>query len=180
MDSGPPALRRGCGRDPRGPWQLSWHLRSQWFLDTQVPSRAHPCVPGDGPWEGNTRLLWARPSQDPERHQTSVLGGRRGQGGACHTHRGRLPALPQGAVPPTWPALSQGPCAPRQFCGTLMPLRACPGEALGASSVSEVTASRLSRGVHSACQGVKISGLRCGGPRGGAVSDFSQFGLESL
>ena len=45
---------------------------------------------------------------------------------------------------------------------------------------SYVTASRLSRGVHSACQGVKISGLRCGGPRGGAVSDFSQFGLESL
>lgn len=119
-----------------------------------------PLRPGGRAVGGKHGLLWARPSQDPEQHQTSVLGGRRGQGGVCHTRRGRLPALHRGAVPPTWPALSRGPCAPRRFCGTLMPLRACPGEALGASSVSEVETQSPRWTQHTESRALLSAGLR--------------------
>lgn len=123
-----------------------------------VPSP--PLRPGDGPWVGDTGLLWAWRSQDSQRHQTWILGGRHGWGGMCDAHGGRLPTLHRGAVPPTWPALSRGPCVPRRFCGTLMPLQACLGGALGVSSVSEVETQSLRWTRHTESRALLSAGLR--------------------
>ena len=123
-----------------------------------VPSP--PLRPGDGLWVGDTGLRWAWRSQDSQRHQTWVLGGRRGWGRAYDAHGGRLPTLHRGAVPPTWPALSRGPCVPRWFCGTLMPLQACLGGALGVSSVSEVETQSLRWTRHTESRALLSAGLR--------------------